>query len=223
MNVQAVLWDLDGVLVDTRSFHLEAWRQLAGELGIPYDEAYFQRTFGLRNDAILGGVLPGRSPDELLELGRRKEAIFRSLVRGQARPLPGVDTLLRRLHDASRRQAIVSSTPRENIALILQSAGLAGYFDTVVGEEDVSQGKPDPEVLLVAAHRLGVAPETCVVIEDAPAGIEAAVRAGIRSIAVTTTRPAGDLRGADLVVNSLADPRVAAFLGLVAASPTTAP
>jgi len=221
MNVQAVLWDLDGVLVDTRSFHLEAWRQLAGELGIPYDETYFQRTFGLRNDAILGGVLPGRSPDELLELGQRKEAIFRSLVRGHARPLPGVDTLVRRLHDASRRQAIVSSTPRENIGLILQSAGLTGYFDTVVGEEDVAQGKPDPEVLLIAARRLGVARETCVVIEDAPAGIEAALRAGMRSIAVTTTRPAGDLRSADLVVDSLADPRVAAFLSLVPASPTT--
>lgn len=214
MAVRAVLWDLDGVLVDTRALHMQAWRQLVQELALPWDERYFQRTFGQRNDAILGGLLPDRPADALLALGRRKEAIVRSLMKGRVRPLPGVDDLVRRLHDAGRGQAIVSSTPRQNIDLILQSTGLAAYFDAIVGEEDVRRGKPDPEVLLIAARLLGVTADVCVVIEDAPAGIEAAVRAGMRSIGVATTRPPAELSRADLVVDSLSDTRVTAFLGV---------
>jgi beta-phosphoglucomutase-like phosphatase (HAD superfamily) len=108
--------------------------------------------------------------------------------------------------------AIVSSTPRANLALILGSLGLADAFSAVVGAEDAQRGKPDPEGFLVAAERLRVAPADCVVLEDAPEGIDGARAAGMRCIGVATTRPPERLRRADLVVERLDDPRVEAFL-----------
>ena len=105
-------------------------------------------------------------------------------------------------------QAIVSSTPRANIEVMLQSLGLWEMFEVIVGEEDATRGKPDPEGFLTAAQRLGVPPEACVVIEDAPEGIAAGKAAGTRCIGVTTTRPADRLSEADLVVDTLEDERV---------------
>ncbi len=108
--------------------------------------------------------------------------------------------------------AIVSSTPRANIELILASLGLADAFNAVVGAEDAQRGKPDPEGFLVAAERLRVPPAGCVVLEDAPEGLEGAKAAGMRCIGVSTTRPPERLQRADLVVERLDDPRVEAFL-----------
>jgi len=114
---------------------------------------------------------------------------------------------VRRAHEAGLKQAIVSSTPCENIELVVDSLGLRSLFDTLVGEEDAQHGKPDPEGFLVAAKRLSVPPRDCVVIEDAPEGIAGGKAAGVRCIGVTTTRPAEKLAdaGADLVVASLED------------------
>ena len=114
--------------------------------------------------------------------------------------------------------ALVTSTPRANLDLVLTGAGLAGAFDTIVAAEDVSRGKPDPEGYLLAARRLGVAPERCLVIEDAPGGIEAARSAGMHSLAVTTTRPCQDLAAADAVVDSLSE---AAVLNLLEGPPSS--
>lgn len=212
MTIPAVLWDVDGVLINSRPFHLQAWRRLCRDLGIPYDDAYFRGTFGLRNDAILAPLLPGRSQAELLQLGQRKEAHLRALAAGRLQPLPGVVPLVRDLHRAGHSQAIVSSTAHENIDLVLGELEIQGCFQAIVGEEDVSRGKPDPQIMLTAAERLRVPPADCVVIEDAPAGVEAAASAGMRAIAVTTTRTADELSRADLVVDSLEDARVRPFL-----------
>jgi beta-phosphoglucomutase family hydrolase len=204
--IEAILWDLDGVLVDTAQLHYQAWRQLLSELGRSLSEEDFRHTFGLRNDLILRELL-GEAPDEEVErLSLRKEALFRQQAVGRVSALPGAIELVRRARDAGRRQALVTSTPRANLDLVLPGAGLARAFDTIVAAEDVSRGKPDPEGFLLAARRLGVAPERCLVIEDAPAGIEAARRAGMRSLAVTTTRPRQDLAAADAIVDSLSEP-----------------
>ena len=108
--------------------------------------------------------------------------------------------------------AIVSSTPRENVRVVLRSLGLEGVFETVIAEEDAPKGKPDPQGFLVAAERLGVKPEECVVIEDAPGGVEAAKRAGMRCIGLTTSRPREALAEADVVVDSLEEEAVYSFL-----------
>ena len=209
---RAVLWDLDGVLVDTTAFHLQAWREFMGELGRPLSEQDFRRTFGLRNDAILKELLGDLAPAEVERLSRRKEELFRERAKGRITPVPGAVELARRLERQGTRMGLVSSTPRENIHLVLGSLGLMDLFSAVVAEEDVRAGKPDPEGFLLGAERLGVSPQDCVVIEDAPGGVEAAGRAGMRCVGLATTRPREALAEADLVVDSLTEAALATFL-----------
>ena len=211
--MRAVLWDLDGVLVDSAPFHFQAWRELLASLGREFGEADFRRTFGLRNDAILGDLLGDLPPAEVERLAARKEELFRQAARGSIAALPGALALLRLLRERDVKLALVSSTPHANIGLVLRSLGVEAAFDAIVGEEDVTRGKPNPEGFLVAAERLGVPPAECVVIEDAPAGVEAAKRAGMRCVGVYRGRPREALAKADLVVESLEDPAVAAFFG----------
>ena len=203
---KAVLWDLDGVLADTAASHFEAWRQLFASLGKGFDEESFKRTFGLRNDAVLRDVLEAIGPDEMERLSRRKDELYRSLIEGNLSPLAGVERLLGYLAARGTKMAVVTSTARENVRVILASLGLDGYFETVVSGEDVTRGKPDPQGFLLAAERLGVSPADCLVIEDAPDGIEAGKRAGMRCVGVATTHPAETLAHADLVVGSLDEP-----------------
>jgi len=209
--VRAILWDLDGVLVDSAPFHFQAWRELLASLGKEFSEADFRRTFGLRNDAILRDLLGDLPPAEVGRLGARKEALFRRAALGNIVPLPGALALLRILRERGFKLALVSSTPHGNIDLILGSLGVEAAFDVIVGEEDVTRGKPDPEGFLLASKRLGVPPGECVVIEDAPAGLEAAKRGGMRCVGVYRDRPRESLAQADLVVEGMEDPAVAAF------------
>jgi beta-phosphoglucomutase family hydrolase len=209
---KAVLWDLDGVLVDSTRFHYEAYRKLLAERGREIGFEEFRNLFGLRNEPILRRLLGELPPAEIERLADRKEELFRELIAGRVEALPGAADLARRLSDAGVPMAIVSSTPRANIELILGSLGLADAFDVVVGAEDARRGKPHPEGFLAAAERLGVAPGDCVVLEDAPEGIEGAKAAGMRCIGVATTRPPERLSEADLVVERLDHPRVEALL-----------
>ncbi len=212
-SIQALLWDLDGVIVNSGEYHYEAYRELLSGMGYELSrEDYFLRLFGRRNFDILRDIVGDRPQDEIERLAGRKEDIFRRRAAGPLRALPGAADLLRDARSAGRRQAIVSSTPRQNIAFVLGALGLAEQFDAIVGEEDVSRGKPDPEGFVVAAGRLGIGPDGCVVLEDAPEGIAAGKAAGMRCIGVATTRPPERLTQADLVVDSLEDARVQDFL-----------
>jgi len=211
---KAVLWDLDGVLVDTAPFHFQAWQELFRSVGKGFADGDFRRTFGLRNDAILRDILGELMPAEEARLARRKEELYRARAEGRVKAMPGAIGLLRRLKQEGRKTAIVSSAPRENVRVLLRSLGLEEMFEAVVAEEDAPRGKPDPQGFLLAAEKLGVAPAECVVIEDAPGGVEAAKRAGMRCIGVTTSRPRGALTSADLVVDSLEEAAVYSFLGV---------
>jgi beta-phosphoglucomutase family hydrolase len=199
---RAVLWDMDGTLLDSAEYHWLAWRDslAAEDHPITYDD--FKSTFGQRNDTILRGYFGPQLPDsEIDRIAGAKEARYRDLVRERGITLlPGVGTWLARLRAAGWRQAIASAAPRANIEAILAALQIAPFFDALVSAEDVQRGKPDPQVFLVAAERLSVPPAGCVVVEDAPAGIEAAHRAGMRAIGVRTSH--ADLR-ADVVVDTL--------------------
>lgn len=205
----AILWDLDGVIVDSMDYHYRAFRGVLADNGAELSrEEYFGELIGLRNDAILLRLLGPLRVEEVSRLKSAKEEAYRRLIADNVEALPGALELIALARTVELRQAIVSSTPRENIALILQSLRLEGAFDAVVGEEDAVRGKPDPEGFLLAASHLGVAPADCVVVEDAPEGIAAGKAAGMRCIGVTTTRSADRLSQADLVVASLDDPLV---------------
>jgi HAD superfamily hydrolase (TIGR01509 family) len=198
---RAVLWDLDGTLVDSAEYHWIAWRDTMARAGAPISHEQFLASFGLRNDRILGGWMPATTPVETIQrLGEEKEADFRRLAleRGLA-PLPGAAEWVARLRAAGWRQVIASSAPRLNVEALLTGLSLQHYFDAITSAEDVTRGKPDPQVFLVAASRVNVPPARCIVVEDVPAGVEGARRGGMRSIGVSRT----ERLDADLFVRTL--------------------
>jgi beta-phosphoglucomutase family hydrolase len=201
---RAVIWDMDGVIADTGPFHLIAWQQVFRERGVDFTPEAFTRHFGQRNDTIIPSALGKAVDRETIDtISRAKEAAFRAAAAGKIKPFPGVLTLLGALQKSDFRLALGSSAPIENVMLITGALGIADSFGAVVTGRDVTEGKPNPQVFLLAAERLGVAPDRCIVIEDAPAGVVAAGRAGMRCVAVTNSHPAAALKQADLVVDTL--------------------
>lgn len=213
----AVLWDMDGVLVDTGNFHYIAWREIFDEMQIPFDEEDFRNTFGMNNAGILERIT-GRKPEakEVAEISEKKESRFRDLVKGKAELLPGVRTWLDQFQNWELKQAITSSAPPENIEFLVAELRIKEYFNEIVSGFDLP-GKPNPDVFLKAAAALHVDPENCIVIEDAIAGVEGAKRAEMKCVAVTTTNPASQLAQADLIVEDLGKLEKKEFLSLLKA------
>jgi beta-phosphoglucomutase family hydrolase len=205
LDVQAVIWDMDGVLVDTGEVHYQAWKKVLDEEGVFFSPDEFRRTFGMNNAGILALLLGDQANlSTVAGVGDRKEALFRSIIRGKAVPMPGVLYWLKRLQQCHIPQAVASGAPPENIEFLVDELGIRGYFEALVSSDGMP-GKPDPMVFMEAARRLGVPPQCCVVVEDGLPGLQAARRAGMRCIAVTTTHPASALLSADRVVESLED------------------
>lgn len=213
----ALIFDLDGVIVDSAEAHRDSWKQLMRELGRDLVDSVFWQTFGLRNDAILPLLLgTDLAPEDIRRLAERKEAIFRTIARGRLRALPGAQACVRGVRAVQCRTAVASSAPRANIEMILDELALADQFDAVVSGDDVARGKPDPEILLRAAAALSVPPRRCVVVEDAEGGIAAARRAGMKAVAVCPDDPVPPgLRVADLVIRDLGEVRPADLCRLV--------
>jgi beta-phosphoglucomutase len=215
---RAVLWDLDGTLVDSEEYHWQAWRDAMAAEGVRITRDQFLETFGWRNDSIIPRWLGAEAtPEHVERIGAAKEANYRSLVRRYGiAPSPGADVWVRRLHREGWLQAVASSAPRLNIEVVLEVLGLASCFEAIVSAEDVQRGKPDPEVFLLAASRLGVEASRSIVVEDARAGVEAAQRAGMRSIGLTRS---GASLGADVEVGSLRELPEGVFEDLLSREP----
>jgi beta-phosphoglucomutase len=211
---RAVLWDVDGTMIDSSEYHWLAWREALAAERFELTRERFAVMFGRRNDEILRGYFGDDYPDaEVARVGGAKEELYRAHVRARGiKLLPGVRQWLDRLKAGGWLQAMASSAPRLNLEAIADALGLAVYFAAVVSAEDVTVGKPDPQVFLAAAQRLGVEPARCVVVEDAPAGTEAARRAGMRAIGVLTLHERVE---ADIVVRTLEELPADAFDNLV--------
>lgn len=198
-----VIFDMDGVLVDSYAAHLESWQRLAGELGLSITDAQFDATFGRTSREIIRELFGITDPRVVAAQDDRKEAIYRRIIRGNVPLMSGTTCLLQTLFGEGCRIAVGSSGPPENVALVCESAGLERYLHAKVTGDDVTHGKPDPEVFLLSAERLGLPPSRCVVVEDAPTGVEAAHRAGMRCIALAGTYGVDALARADCIVHSL--------------------
>ena len=212
---RAVLWDLDGTLVDSAEFHWLSWRDTMAAEGVSLTYQQFLDTFGQKNDRILPGWLgPGADADRIRRVGDAKEAEYRRLasVHGLT-ALPGASSWVRRLHARGWQQAIASTAPRENVGVMLRALTLESMFEDIVSAEDVTRGKPDPQVFLAAAERLGVPRDRCIVVEDAGVGVQAARSAGMRCIGVSRAV----VLDADIAVSSLLELPSDAFDRLVAA------
>ena len=199
-----VIFDMDGVLADTGPIHFESWVKMASEINVEFTREFFEETFGQQSVTITRKLLGNKVDDEeLVKRAYLKEHYYREMVKDKLEPLPGVIELIRNLKDKKFKLAVGSSGPPENVELLLNSLQVKKYFEIIITADDVSNSKPAPDVFLIAAKRLQINPKNCIVIEDAPVGIEAAIRAGMKSIAITTTHDKNDLTSADLIVNDL--------------------
>lgn len=197
------LFDWDGVVIDSSRLHEKSWELMAREYGLPLPPGHFQRGFGMKNERIIPEVLGWATETKhISNLAAEKEARYRDLVMDEGmEPLPGVSVWIERLFDAGVPCSIASSSVRLNIDCVLDKIGLRRFFTAIVSGDEVEHGKPAPDIFLKAAAKLGNLP--AVVFEDALVGIEAAHRAGMAVIAVTTTHPAHELTAADKVVQRL--------------------
>lgn len=204
---RAVVWDLDGVLVDSAAAHNRSWQVMSERYGVAYDpDRDFPNIFGKHNTDIINMLWQVTDPARVAEMADAKETAFRREA-AQLEALPGAVELVQELARRGWYQAIGSSAPMANISVLLDATGVGAYMQAIASGDDVTAGKPDPQVFLIAFERLGVSPRNGVVIEDAPAGIQAGVRAGAATLGVTTTQSREALQtvDADRVVGSLAD------------------
>lgn len=203
--IQALLWDLDGVILDSAEEHRLAWHEMARQANLPFTDEDFAHTFGKRNDEIFHQLWPRVSAEEIKRLSHEKEIAYRHEIELKATYLPGAEALLKAAHEQGYKQVIASSAPRENIELIIRVLHLDRYIDGAVSGESVRHGKPAPDIFLSAAETVAIPPEQCVVLEDAVAGVEAALAAGMRCIAVSGARDLPGLKKATIEVHNLTE------------------
>jgi beta-phosphoglucomutase len=203
-----VIFDMDGVLVDSGPAHVESWRVLARQHGLTMSDEEFVSCFGQTSRDIIRRFWgDGVSDEEIARHDNEKERIYRELITGRVPLMDGTREMLVALREAGFMLAVATSGPRENVELVLREGELGAFFDAVVTGFDVKKGKPAPDCFLLAAERAGLPPERCVVVEDAPVGIQAALAAGMPAIGFVGTHPAERLTqaGAARVVDRLAE------------------
>jgi beta-phosphoglucomutase len=199
--VPAFLFDMDGTMVDSMPWHARSWVAFAREVGLPPPDAgFFRRTTGLTGVEVMREFFGERPAAELRARVERKEAIYRELFGPAFREVRGFGAFADAARGAGVKVACATAGDADNIAFVLDHLGRRGFFDAVVGAHDVLRGKPHPDLFLLAAQRMGVDPAQCLVFEDAPHGIEAARRAGMRAVAIATTLPPDELGAPDHVV-----------------------
>jgi beta-phosphoglucomutase len=206
MNDRAVIFDMDGVLIDSYDAHLQSWLRMAENRGLEMTEEMFASSFGQTNQTIIPQRWPEcDDPETIQAISDEKEQAFREILHERFPEMPGAGDLIRRLSEAGFALAVGSSGPTENVNAVLEELPYASCITARVTGSDVTHGKPHPEVFLTAAEKLGMDPENCLVVEDAAAGVEAARRAGMACIALTGTASCDALsqRGAQRVVDSL--------------------
>jgi len=205
-NTYAVIFDVDGVLIDSYEAHYQSWIALAQRTGASFDRTAFTRTFGMTSRDILRAhwpqhVIASRTVESLDD---EKESLYRDIIRSAVPAIPGAQQLILALRDAGFALAVGSSGPPENVELALRGVGGSDIITVRVTGEDVTRGKPDPQVFLLASKKLGILPERCCVIEDAPAGIDAAHAAGMVCAAlVSTGRSRSELAHAEKIIDHL--------------------
>ena len=212
----AVIFDMDGVLADTGPIHYQSWVKMAKEIGKNFSKEFFKSSFGQQSVPITRRLVGEKVDDDLVKKwADSKEKYYREMVKDKIIPLPGVLKLLKELSHLNFKLAVGSSAPPENVDLLLKALKISHYFKTVITAADVKNGKPSPDVFLIASEKLQIVPSNCVVIEDAPVGIEAAKNAGMKCIALTTTHSTKDLLVADLVIKDLSKIQVEEIVKLI--------
>ena len=200
------IFDMDGTLVDNMHYHTDAWRQMLLENDVEMDaEEFLIKTAGKTNREIIPQIFKNISDERVAELGERKETLYRELFLKYRRPVDGVVEFLEASRQLGINMAVATAAPTANVEFVLDGLNLRRYFAAVTTAADISNGKPDPEIFLTSAEKLGVEPRNCLVFEDALNGFEAAHRARMRSIGIATVNPIERILELDSVVEAHAD------------------
>jgi len=210
-----VIFDMDGVLIDSYKAHYLSWKRMLGRHGLDITENQFASTFGRTNQDILVHLFPFIDVKDYDALAEEKEEIFLEIIRNDFLEMEGAGELVSALHEAGALLAIGSSAPKENIQTVLEMMPGGEFFGTVTCGDEITRGKPDPEVFLKTAEKLNLPPQKCIVVEDAPAGVRAGKSAGCGVVALAGTVSRDRLLEADLVVDSLRELAPGDFLRLV--------
>ena len=205
-NTRAFIFDMDGTLVDNMAFHTRAWQQMLAEQGVEMDaDEFMVKTAGKTNREILPNIIGGLSEEKLKELGDRKESLYREFFLKNRETVNGVIKFLESSKRLGVKMAVATAAPNANVDFILDGLDLRKYFQAVTTAADITNGKPDPEIFLASAKKLGVEPKNCIVFEDAINGFEAAKRAKMVAIGITTVNSAEEMLKLDLVAEAHAD------------------
>ena len=209
MRIKALLFDMDGTMVDNMRFHNLAWRTWLAEQGVEIsDEDFYARGAGHTNTEILRTFYAADlTPAEIDRMKDEKEELYREMIKPHLKPVPGLPELLASARRLGLKTAVATSAPHVNLNFHLDGMHLRPFFDALVGEEDVRHGKPAPDLFLEAARRLGVDAGACLVFEDSPPGLEAVRRANMRAIALTVSYPASVLESQPAVLQLIPDYR----------------
>ena len=201
----AVIFDMDGVIVDNMQYHKQAWERFLKKYAPEIELQEFTRHFGKTNKDLFKIIFQKDiSPEEEVRLGEEKEALYRDLYAEFIEPVNGLSDFLRILKKNHVKTAVATASPETNVDFVFKNIGLLEYFDAVIDASDAKKGKPDPEIYLKAAHLIDYPPESCLVFEDSFPGIQAAINAGMKVIGVTTSHPPEILRNTELTITDFA-------------------
>jgi len=207
----ALIFDMDGVVIDSNPVHREVWAAFSHRYGVETTEVMLQRMYGKRNDEIVRDFFgDALSNEEVARRGAEKERLYRETIAGRVERMlvPGVQAFLREYDGA--RMAIATNAEPENVALVLDRAGIRQYFQVVVDGHQVRKAKPDPEIYRLAAQRLGVPEANCIVFEDSKSGVQAAHDAGMRIVGLLTTED--NLRNISVSADNFLSEKLRAWL-----------
>jgi len=204
---RALIFDMDGTIVDNMAFHTQSWVTFFERRGRDIDaDEFFRTTAGRQGKEIIRSHMGEHlADDEVATLNREKESVYRELYAPHLKAVAGFEALIEQARLQHVALAVGTAAPPANVEFTLDGLDLRRHFDTVVGATDVPRGKPHPDVFIEAARRCGAEPENCIVFEDAPLGVEAARRAGMRTVVLTTTLPREAFTEFDNVIAIVSD------------------
>lgn len=203
-GIKAVIFDMDGTMINNMAYHQKAWKQFCINHGLEMTDKEFKEKISGKKNNIIFQVVFGKelTPDEIKKFTEEKEELYQQIYKDDIREIEGLSNLISLLRQKGLKLAIATTAPKTNRDFGLKALGLTNAFDVILGDEDVTCGKPHPEIYLKTAEKLEVEPEECLVFEDTPVGVEAAKNAGMRVIGILTSYTEDELKQSELVVDN---------------------
>lgn len=208
-GIKAVIFDMDGTMINNMAFHKKAWYEFCKRHGLNIDEKTFKEKISGKANRQIFSLLFGKelSTDEVADYTEEKERVYREIYSPEIKPVKGLLDILKQLSQKGIKLAVATTAPRKNREFVLQKLGLQNTFSVILGDEDVTKGKPDPEIFINTAKQLGVNEGDCLVFEDSPPGVEAGKKAGMVVVGVLTTHSNEELSRSDLTINDFTELR----------------